>query len=104
MVSDVFVLGDHKCGAKHSSPGDKFQKSEGPHTAWPIPSEINILKAKSYPNEAFSILTNMISVVDSNGAKHFPPGGKFQKSEGPPSAMAGTSFSLGFLWSNRIQI
>ena len=57
---------NNKNGAKHSPPGDKFQKSEGPPASGPGPSEIQISKVKSYPNEEFSTATLMIFNIDSN--------------------------------------
>ena len=53
-------------GAKHSPPGDKFQKSRHPRARGPRPSEIQISKVKLYPNEEFSTATLMIFNVDSN--------------------------------------
>ena len=53
-------------GAKHSPPGDKFQKSGGPPASGPGPSEIQISNAKSYPNEEFSTATLMIFNVYSD--------------------------------------
>ena len=54
------------CGAKHSPPGVKIVKSEGPHARGPRPSEIKISKIKSYPNEEFSTATLTIFNADSN--------------------------------------
>ena len=77
-------------GAKHSPPGDKFQTSGGPRARGPRPSEMQISDIRLYPNEEFSTATLMIFNVD--GAKHSPPGDKFQKSGGPPVGLVGTAF------------
>ena len=87
-------------GAKHSLPGDMFQKSGGPPVAEGGPSEIQTSEVKSYPNEAFSIPIKLIFNVD--GAKHSPPGNKFEKS-GSSSKKAKTRESR-FEKSNYIQM
>ena len=64
-------------------PGGKFQKAAARHG--PRPSEIHISDAKSYPNEAFSILVLTV-------ARHILlPGASFEKSSHPPAAWPGPS-------------
>ena len=53
-------------GAKHSPPGDTFQKSQGPPANWERLIFTKFPIVKSYPNEEFSIPITMIFNVDSN--------------------------------------
>ena len=55
-------------GAKHSPPGDKFQKAGGPRATGEQPSKIQISKVKLYPNEDLSTSTMMMFDVDSKFA------------------------------------
>ena len=56
-------------GAKHSPQGTKFLKSEGPSVTGTGPSEIQISKFKSYPNEDFSASIPIVSTLGSESER-----------------------------------
>ena len=78
-----------KNGAKHSPPGAKFQKSEGLHVAM-AKTAFHQVSCDQITSKC-RCLVRYHHYVDVDGAKHSPPGDKFQKSKGPPIAVPGPS-------------